>query len=189
METLLGLFGSHAWLAVVAAATPLAVTGLLLRRRALAAGERMVLARRAHRSVGDVERGQVALVGRWRSLAPGRGLLTDDGHAVVVDLGHAPAPADDAEVMVYGCATHQTLDPRGSDYRSDARVWVIDVRGDAHFVTADPRLLDRGHKRSRAFAGAGTLLLLAGVMIAVTGCVIAYRAAELGYVAPMMNDG
>src|SRR6476659_10099034 len=97
MEPLLNTFGPSAALGVVVLlALPLAAVGWVLRQMGRRGIERLSRIESARIGVGDVRAGAVTLVGKWRKLDGGRGLLEDDrGRAVLVELdGSAPESAD-----------------------------------------------------------------------------------------------
>jgi hypothetical protein len=180
MEELLNQFGVTAWwAAVVLVAVPLVGVGLALRRQARRRVDRAGLARAARRPIREIVPGAVALVGRWRALDGTRGILEDEGGRVQVERApFAPAIADGTELLVFGVATRQTDDPTAASYRGESRIWVVDAREKEHLVTAAVDALDRAVARARFRAAAGAVLVAAGVMVAITSSLIAYRAND-----------
>jgi hypothetical protein len=167
------------WLIFLVPSLPLAIAGLWLRRSARRAGELAQVARAARRRVGDVRPGVVALVGTWRALAGGRGLVEDGADAVVVDCGHgAPAFRDGAEVLVVGVARGDADHPRGA-FRGSGRVPLVDASGAGDRVTTDVHALDGALAAARRRARVGGALFAVAVAIAGAGVVIVWRALNL----------
>ncbi len=181
MEGLLNEYGMSAWWPALLIAVPLVMAGLLLRRHARRRADGIAQARASLRKVRDVQAGVVTVVGTWRAQPGGRAVVEDEGaeFRVLVDRDPAaPSIADGAQVLVVGCATHQEDDPRPTGYRGSSKAWVVDARGDGHFVSPSVDALDRAQWSARARGSVGAMLFAAGVMVAVASCVIAWRAAH-----------
>jgi hypothetical protein len=182
MEGLLNEYGLSAWWPVtLLIAVPLVITGLLLRRHARRRALGLSQARASRRKIRDVQAGVVTLVGSWRVSPTGRGVVEEEGgeFRVLVDRDPAaPAIADGAQVLVVGCATHQEDDPRPTGYRGSSKAWVVDARGDGHFVSPSVDALERAQWSVRARGSVGAALFAAGLMVAVASCIIAWRAAH-----------
>jgi hypothetical protein len=189
MEELLNQYGMSAWWPVmVLVAVPLVVGGLWLRRHARRRAEAIHQARAAHRPIREVGAGTVTLIGLWRPSATGTSGIVEDEpgseHRVLVERAEdAPPIPDGTMVLVVGCATHEAADPRPTGYRGSPRLWVVEARGDGHFVSARVDALERAAVGARARSGAGAILFACGVMVAVASCVIAYRASHDGHAA------
>lgn len=179
MEGLLNSLGLEAFWPVLVGALPLVVIGFALRRDARRRAERVAQARAAERTLREVHAGAVTLTGTWRVLDGNRGYLEDAGGRVLVEREPEAAPlADGAPVLVVGCATHQADDPRASGYRADARLWVIDTRGDGCFATPRTDELARAGSAARLRASLGAFLFAAGIAVALASYVVAWRAAH-----------
>ncbi len=178
MEPLLNTFGPSAALGfVVLVALPLSAVGWALRRRGRRGLERLARLQSARSRVGDVRSGAVTLVGKWRSVAAGRGLLEDaQGRAVLVEFeGAAPAEADD--FLVAGTAVGEVDDPRAIDYRSPARLWRVEARAPFGLVGDEASILSSARRAAQRGAGLGAALFAAGVAVAMASVVVAVRAA------------
>jgi hypothetical protein len=178
MEPLLNLFGPSAALAsVVLVALPLTVVGLVLRRRGRRGLERLARLERERARLGDVRAGAVTVVGAWRQLSPGRGILEDaDGRAVLVEHD-GPAPETAPAFLVAGTATGEVDDPRAIDYRSRARVWRVEARAPFGLCGDESSLVTAAQKSAARGAGLGAALFAAGVAVAMASVIIAVRAA------------
>ena len=179
MEGLLNSLGLEAFWPVLVAALPLVVIGFVLRRDARRRAERVAQARAAERGLREVHAGAVTLTGTWRALDGNRGYLEDASGRVLVEQGPDASPlTDGATVLVVGCATHQVDDPRAAGYRADARLWVIDTRGDGCFCSPRPDELARASAAARARGSIGAFLFAAGIAVALASYVVAWRAAH-----------
>jgi hypothetical protein len=193
MEGLLNHFGMSAfWPVMVFVGFPLVVIGLLLRRRARQNADRAEAAVRAQRPIREVQAGTVTLVGLWRDLGGGSGILeeeTGSEHRVLVERGEgAPAIADGDLVLVVGCATRQTDDPRPAGYRGSPRVWVVETRGEGQLVTPNTDALARSVRLARVAGAFGAALFAAGLVVAVASCVIAWRASHDAFDSATYSD-
>jgi len=193
MDGLLNEWGMSAfWPVMVLGAVPLAVIGWLLRRRARTRAYGIALATESRRKIRDVAAGAVTLVGVWRIAGNGQTLLEEESgsaHRVCVERdGDAPAITDGATVLVVGCATHQLDDSRPTGYRGASKVWVVDTRGDGHFVSPAVDALERAAGAARRRAGVGAMLFAAGIAVALASCVVAYRAARQDDVGAYGSD-
>jgi hypothetical protein len=183
MEGLLNHFGMSAfWPVMVFIGLPMVVLGLVLRRRARKSADQADAALRAQRPIREVQAGTITLVGLWRDLGGGNGILEEEPgseHRVLVERGDgAPAMADGDMVLLVGCATRQTDDPRPAGYRGSPRVWVVETRGEGQLVTPNTDALARAARLSRVAGAIGAALFAAGLAVAVASCVIAWRASH-----------
>ena len=125
--------------------------------------------------VGDLRAGAVTLVGNWRQVAPGRGLLEDEqGRAVLVEHDGA-APDTAGGFLVAGTATGEVDDPRAIDYRSRARLWRVEARAPFGMVGDEKVIPSAAQTAARRGAGLGAALFAAGVALAMASVVIAVR--------------
>jgi hypothetical protein len=177
MESLLNTFGPSAALGVLLMLSlPLGVTGWLLRRSGRRGLQRLARLEGARTRIGDVRAGAVTLVGKWKAMAPGRGLLEDaQGRAVVVEHdGDVPETADG--FLVSGTAVAEIDDPRAIDFRTTARLWRVEARGRFALVGDEKTLLGNAERAARRGAGVGAMLFTAGVALAMASVVMAVRA-------------
>ncbi len=193
MEGLLNLYGHSAfWPVMVLIGLPLVAFGLILRRRARRRTEALAAAKSAQRQIRDVQAGLVTLVGLWRDTGNGSGVLEEEPeseHRVLIEReAGAPAIKDGTLVVVVGCATHQTDDPRPAGYRGSPRIWVVETRGDGQLVSPDTEALTRAAFSARTQSGLGAALFAAGIMVAIASCVIAWRAAHDSYDDTVFTD-
>jgi hypothetical protein len=177
MEPLLNTFGPSAALGVVVLlALPLAAVGWVLRHKGRRGIERLSRIESARTRVGDVRAGAVTLVGKWRKLDAGRGLLEDDrGRAVLVELDGAPESAD--KLLVAGTAVSEVDDPRAIDFRTSARLWRVEARSPFGIVGDEEAILGAAQRAARRGAGLGAALFAVGVAVAMASVVLAVRAA------------
>jgi hypothetical protein len=177
METLLNTFGHSGIVGVVLlVAVPLSTLGWVLRRAGRRGLERLQRLESARTRIGDVRPGAVTLVGKWRAVAPGRGLLEDErGRAVLVQHdGEAPENAE--SFLVAGTAVGEVDDPRAIDFRTSARLYSVDARESCGFVGDEKKILGAAHRAARRGAGLGAALFAAGVALAMASVVLAVRA-------------
>src|SRR5262249_25083412 len=138
-------------------------------------------ARAAERGLREVRGGSVTISGTWRSTDGSRGFLEDDATKARVMIEREPdaAPlADGTRLLVVGCATHQVDDPRAAGYRADAKLRVVDPRGDGCFCSARPDELTRASASARARGSLGAILFATGIAVALASGVVAWRAAH-----------
>jgi hypothetical protein len=174
MNELFNWFGLSAFWLIVVLAMPLAIAGWVLRRDARRRAGEVARARAAARGLREIGPGAVTLTGTWRG-----GFLEDEvGCRVLVEREPDAAPiADGARVLVVGCATHEIDDPR-ANYRSDAKLWVIDARGDGALVTHDTNALAQAESRALVRGSLGVLLFACSLAVALGAYVVAWRAAH-----------
>jgi hypothetical protein len=91
-------------------------------------------------------------------------------------------------VLVVGCATRQTDDPRPAGYRGSPRVWVVETRGEGQLVTPNVDALARTARMSRVAGALGAALFAAGLAVAVASCVIAWRASHDAFDSATYTD-
>jgi hypothetical protein len=177
MESLLNTFGPAAMLGVLMLlALPLAGFGWVLRRNGRRGLARLARLEGGRARIGDVRAGAVTLVGKWKTIAPGRGLLEDaQGRAVMVEHdGSAPETAEG--FLVCGTAIGEIDDPRAIDFRTTARLWRVEARGRFALVGDEKTLLGTAERAARRGAGIGAMLFTAGVALAMASVVLAARA-------------
>jgi hypothetical protein len=176
MESLLDFFGHSGMLGVVLlVAAPMSTLGWVLRLRGRRGLERLRRLEGARTRVGDVRAGAVTLVGKWRSIGAGRGLLEDgEGRAVLVEHdGVAPESAEG--FLVAGTAVGEVDDPRAIDFRTRARMWRIEARSAYGFLGDEKQILGAAHRAARLGARLGAALFAAGVALAMATAVLAVR--------------
>jgi hypothetical protein len=181
MERLLNIYGLSAVWTVLVCALPLVAIGFWLRRDARRRAERVATVRAAERGLREVRGGSVTLTGTWRRSDGSRGFLEDDATKARVLIEREPDAKplpDGARVLVVGCATHQIDDPCAAGYRADAKLWVVDTRGDGCFSTARPDELTRASAAARARGSLGAILFATGIAVALASGVVAWRAAH-----------
>lgn len=176
MEPLLNTFGPSAAMGlIVMVALPLSLIGWVLRMKGRRGLERLARLESARVRLGDLRAGAVTLVGKWRQMAPGRGLLEDEqGRAALVEYEGA-APDAAGGFLVAGTATGEVDDPRAIDYRSRARVWRVEARAPFGVVGDEAVIVSAAQRAARRGAGLGAALFAAGVAVAMASVVIAVR--------------
>jgi len=160
VESLLNTFGFSAWVPVVFVALPLAVAGLIVRRRAQSYVEALTLATRVD--------------GVWRACGDEAVVERDDGTAVLVAYGAGDAVTTGTRVSVLGVMAGDALDPRGGDYRSSPRV----TRLVAERISVEAGGFDRAVRRARTRALVGAAMFAAAVAVAAMATMVAVRALE-----------
>ena len=168
---------------VLCVALPLALAGLALRRFAMARRQRWQPVVEAQRPLREARKGRVSMAGTWRSLGDRQGVLEADGVRVLVDLGDAAlpnaaaAPLEGARVLVSGWATREVDDPRGADYRSGARVWLVEGAGEP-VVISEEHVPARSLRRARVLSGMSLGVLALALAAMVSTGALCYRATH-----------
>jgi len=165
-----GLYGAFAL------GLPLGLLGLRLRAGALTQHAALCRLRVELRPIAALcAPGSVAIRGVATPLGGGRWLLSArDGRAIVELPSDWQLPP--GEQVVSGIATHVVSLSRG--YRDEARVWVIDARGDGGRVVAGS--LAVGAHRLLAQAIVGGLLFASGLAAVALGTLLALGPSPAG---------
>lgn len=167
-------------LTLVGLALPLGLIGISLRRRARRERARWEVIGAARTELRAIVPGRVAVVGSWRNLGAGRGLVSEGEECAVVERGADAVPVvDGTSVVVAGFALRQIDNPEGGSYRGRARVWLIEGDlGEPVIVGAPPDLPARALRSARVRGAVGVALLAASVAVAVGAAAVCYRAAD-----------
>ncbi len=169
----LGVFGG------LLLGAPLALIGLAMRGLARRHEARMLVAAQTRRRIADVmEPGPVALIGPVSRLSEGR-LLVEDPRTqarVVVEHDDELRLRAGQTLLVYGNARLETGAREGgatSAYRGDARRFIVDARGEEHFVVPCRREPSAQLSALRAQAFSGAVVFAAGVLLASASSAVA----------------
>lgn len=171
-------------LTVALLALPMALVGGWLRGRGRRERTRWELCGAAETPLRAISPGRVTVVGTWRNLGPGRGVVEEGEECVVVERqDDSAAPSDGTRALVAGYATRQVDNPQGGSYRGKNRVWVIEGDGlsDPVLVSGDPAHPSRALRAARMRSLIGAAMLGVSVAVTVGAAALCYRAASEEY--------